>query len=285
MKKTGITTDCVCDLPEEYLKANDIYIVYFYITTATGKFRDGYEITSGNMLEYLENGGEKAETNAPEPEEYKTFFENALNRYDELIHIAISSRVSLSYQNATAALKLMGDNGRRVTVIDSAHLSTGMGHMVMRAVELRDHGETAGEIVKEVESMKNKVSTSFITKNADYLYRNGRASKKVQRLSAFLMLHPVLTLKNGRITLKTLQIGNYEKSVMNYIKSELKHDSKIDKKRLFITHAGCTLKMISQVKSEVEKLCKFDEVTVTKASATVSGNCGPETVGVLFVYK
>lgn len=285
MKKTGITTDCVCDLPEEYLKENDIDIVYFYITTATGKFRDGYEITSGNILEYLENGGEKAETTAPEPEEYKAFFENALNRYDELIHIAISSQVSLSCQNAAAALKLMGDNGKRVTIIDSAHLSTGMGHMVIRAVELRDYGETGSEIVKAVESMKNKVSTSFITKNADYLYRNGRTSKKVQRLSAFLMLHPVLTLKNGRITLKTLQIGNYEKSVMNYIKSELKHNSNIDKKRLFITHAGCTLKMISQIKSEAEKLCKFDEVTVTKTSATVSGNCGPETVGVLFVYK
>lgn len=285
MKKTGITTDCVCDLPEEYLKENDIDIVYFYITTATGKFRDGYEITSGNILEYLENGGEKAETTAPEPEEYKAFFENALNRYDELIHIAISSQVSLSCQNAASALKLMGDNGKRVTIIDSAHLSTGMGHMVIRAVELRDYGETGSEIVKAVESMKNKVSTSFITKNADYLYRNGRTSKKVQRLSAFLMLHPVLTLKNGRITLKTLQIGNYEKSVMNYIKSELKHNSNIDKKRLFITHAGCTLKMISQIKSEAEKLCKFDEVTVTKTSATVSGNCGPETVGVLFVYK
>lgn len=285
MKKTGITTDCVCDLPEEYLKANDIDIVYFYITTATGKFRDGYEITSGNILEYLESGGEKAETTAPEPEEYKTFFENALNRYDKLVHIAISSRVSLSCRNAAAALELMGGDGRRVTVIDSAHLSTGMGHMVMRAVELRDRGETVGEIVKEVESMKNKVSTSFITKNADYLYRNGRTSKKVQRLSTFLMLHPVLTLKNGRIVLKTVQIGNYEKSVMNYIKSELKHNNKIDKKRLFITHAGCTLKMISQVKSEAEKLCKFDEVTVTKTSATVSGNCGPETIGVLFVYK
>ena len=285
MKKTGITTDCVCDLPEEYIKANDIDIIYFYITTATGKFRDGYEITSGNILEYLENGGEKAETTAPESEEYKSFFENALNRYDELIHIAISSRVSLSYQNATAALKLMGDSGKRVTVIDSAHLSTGMGHMVMRAVELRDQGEDEDEIVKAVESMKHRVSTSFITKNADYLYRNGRTSKNVQRLSAFLMLHPVLTLKNGRITLKTLQIGNYEKSVMNYIKSELKHNSKIDKKRLFITHAGCTLKMISQIKSEAEKLCKFDEVTVTKASATVSGNCGSETIGVLFVYK
>lgn len=284
MKKTGIMTDCVCDLPEEYLKTNGIDIIYFYINTATGRFRDGYEITSGNILEYLENEGAKAATNAPEPEEYKEFFENALKQYDECIHISISTYASLSYQNAMAALELMGEKREKITVIDSKHLSTGMGHLVMKAVELRDAGKSTPEIVETVESMRSRISTTFITQNADYLYRNGRTSKNVKKLSAIFMLHPVLTLKNGRITLKTLKIGNYEKSVIRYIKSELRHNNSIDKRRLFITHAGCTVKMISRIREEVDRLCKFDEVTVTKASATVSSNCGPETIGVLFVY-
>ena len=55
--------------------------------------------------------------------------------------------------------------------------------------------------------------------------------------------------------------------------------------RLFITHADCSVRTISKIKAEVEKLCRFDEVMVTKASATVSSNCGPETVGVLFVRR
>ena len=285
MKKTGITTDCVCDLPEEYLKANCIDVIYFYITTATGMFKDGYEITSGNVLEYMENGGKKAETNAPAPREYKEFFEKALEQYDELVHITISSRVSRSCQNAMASLELMGENGKRVTVIDSSHLSTGMGYIVMKAAELRDSGKSVSEIAEAIEIMKRKISTTFIVKNADYLYRNGRASKNLKKMSALLRLRPVLTLKNGRIALKKFKIGNYERSVMRYIRGELKHSRRIDKRRLFITHAGCTVKTISQIKAETEKLCRFDEVTVTKASATVSSNCGPETVGVMFVYK
>lgn len=285
MEKIGITTDCVCDLPEEFLKTNGIDIVYFYITTATGRFRDGYEITSENILEYLESGGEKAATNAPEAEEYKVFFENALKKYDELIHISISSQVSFSKKNATAALQLMGDDGKRVTVVDSMHLSTGMGHMVIRAVELRNEGKSASEIAETIKGMRGKISTTFITKNADYLYRNGRVSTKVKKLSSLFMIHPVLTLKGGRMTLKKIQIGNYEKSMMKYIKSELRRSNRVDKRRLFITHAGCSVKTISQIKSEAEKLCRFDEVTVTQTSATVSSNCGPETVGVLFVYR
>ena len=59
MNSIGITTDCVCDLPDEYLKKRGVDVVYFYITTGTGRFKDGFEITSGNVLEYLENGGNK----------------------------------------------------------------------------------------------------------------------------------------------------------------------------------------------------------------------------------
>lgn len=285
MNKIGITTDCVCDLPEKYLKENNIEIVYFYITTATGRFRDGYEITSGNILEYLENGGEMSETNAPEPEEYKGFFERVLKNYDELIHISISSQTSMSYQNAAAARKLMGEDGKRVTVIDSGHLSTGMGHMVIKAVELKDSGKSVSEIAAAAKEMKSRISTTFITRNADYLYRNGRASKTVKKICSVFMLHPVLIMKNGKITLKTIRIGNYERAMMRYIKGELRHSNQIDQKRLFITHAGCMVKTISQIKAEVEKRCRFDEVTVTKASATISGNCGPESAGILFVYK
>lgn len=29
MRKIGITADCVCDLPDEYLAFNDIEVIYF----------------------------------------------------------------------------------------------------------------------------------------------------------------------------------------------------------------------------------------------------------------
>ena len=285
MTKTGITTDCVCDLPEEYLKANGIDVIYFYITTATGRFRDGCEISSPNILEYLEDGGEKAETSAPAPEEYREFFENALKKYGELVHISISSRISLSCQNARAALELMGEQGKRVMVVDSGHLSTGIGHMVIKAVELRDAGYPTKEIAAAAESMKSNISTSFIAKNADYLYRSGRVSKTVKKLCSALMLHPVLTMREGRIALKTVKVGSYDRALTSYVRGELRRSREIDKSRLFITHAGCPVKTVAQVKAETEKLCRFNEVTVTKASATISGNCGSGTIGVLFVYK
>lgn len=285
MKKIGITTDCVCDLPEEYFLLNDVGVVYFYITTSTGRFRDGYEINSENLIEYLENGGEKAETNAPEPSEYKTFFEEHLNKYDEVIHISISDKVSLSYKNAAEASKAINDNGKKVYVVDSEHLSTGIGHIVVNAVDMRDAGCTAQEIIEECESLKKRVSTSFISRNADYLYRNGRVSKAVRDICNTFSVHPILTMKNGKMILKGVQVGNYDNSVKRYIRQELRNAKGIDKRRIFITHTVRSVKRLSEAKAEVNRICNFEEILLTKASATISSNCGEGTLGVLFIRK
>ena len=285
MKRLAITTDCVCDLPEEYLTEHDVDLVYFYINTDTGRFQDGAGITSGNILEYLEEGGVKAETCAPRVEEYQRFFEEQLTRSEELLHISIGGRVGESCKNAMTARKLLGDDAARVTVIDSGHVSTGMGHMIVKAVELRDGGKSTAEIAAAIERMRSKVSTTFITRNANYLYRNGRVSARVRQLCGAFRLHPVIELRDGRMVLKAMRVGQYEKAMLRYVRDELKRGDRIDKRRLFITHAGCSVRTVSLIRAEVAKLCEFEEVVVTRQSATVSSNFGPETLGIIFVYK
>lgn len=171
------------------------------------------------------------------------------------------------------------------TDFNSGSISTGLGHMVLLAVTLRGNGKSAAEIIEACDFMRSKISSSFIVPNANYLQRMGYASRGIRDLCNLLKIHPVLCTKNGKLTVKTFLVGSYEKAVMRYIRGELKHSKKIDKRQLFITHAGCLGKTLAQVKAEVDNLCKFDRVTVTKASAVISSCCGPETVGVLFVYQ
>ena len=88
-------------------------------------------------------------------------------------------------------------------------------------------------------------------------------------------------MKDGFLGLKSVQIGNYEKSALRYVRKELKTPN-IRTDRIFITHAGCTARDI-KLKREVNRIMKFDSVIVTKASATISGNSGPRTFGLLYV--
>ena len=285
MNKIGISTDCMCDLPTDYVEENNIDVMQFYIHTATGRFWSEKEITSDNIVEYLEAGNVVLRFNVPEVEECKVYFEELLTRYDEVIHITASDKVGLSYPNAKAALELMGKNADRVILINSGGISTGLGHMVQLAVRLRDSERSVEEITKACNELRNKISNSFILPNADYLYRIGHVSLGLKNLCNFLGLHPIICTKDGKLAIKAFRIGNYNKAVKRYVHSEFKHSEKIAKRQLFITHAGCAAKMIAQVKAEVDGLCKFDRVTVTKTSAVISSCCGPEAVGVMFVYR
>ena len=285
MKKIGISTDCMCDLPSEYLAANGVDVMQFYIHTATGRFQNETEINSDNILEYLMAGNRILRSNVPEPEECRDYFEEILRHYDQVIHITTSEQIGLSHRNAKAALALMGENAKRVYLVNSGSISTGLGHMVLLAVDLRNKGRTVDEIVSACYALRSRISSSFIVPNADYLHTMGYASRGVKNICKLLKIHPVLCTRNGRLAVKTFYRGNYEKAVMRYIRKEFKNSGKISKKQLFITHAGCPSRILSQVKELTASLCQFDNVTVTKASAVISSCCGPETVGVLYVYQ
>lgn len=284
-QRTGIIAECVCDLPQEWIEEYGIDIVYFVIETDHGVFTDTDEITAGNIFEYVDNGGEKTISSAPSPEVYRRVFEKNLERYEELVLVAISDKVSASCANARTAIEEMGEAGKRVHVFDSEHLSTGLGHMVLRAAELARGGAGAEEIIKVLSGLRERVSSSFITQNANYLYRKGFVSRLVRDLSLSLSIHPVLALKNGHMKLQGVELGNYEKACRRYVRKALKKANGIDRTLGFLTHAACNVKTVEGIKKEIAKQCPFETLTVTKASATVSSNCGPNALGVLFVRK
>ncbi len=285
MARLCITTECVCDLPRELLDSFDIDIIYFHIYTESGCFKDTDEINAQNILEYMENGGTKSQSSAPSANEYKNFFQNKLKNYDEVIHIAISSGISESVRYASLAVAKMGFDGKKIHVFDSGHLSSGMGFMALKAAQMNREGKSTRQILEELTDMKEHVSTSFIVKNADYLYRNGKVGKQIRNLCSLFSLHPILYMKNGRLTMKGIRIGNYEKAGIRYVKKELSRTEQIDKTQLFITHASCSSKHLEQIEKTAAHCCSFDKITVNSASASVSSNCGPDTFGVLFVMK
>lgn len=282
MKKVIITTDCVCDMSEELLEQYDVRVIYFYITTEHGWFKDREEITSGNIVEYFERGGKEVQTKAPFPEEYEAFFERILEESQEIIHIAVTSTLSKSCENALVAAKKF--NGR-VYVVDSGHLSTGMAHLIIHAVKEANAGKTSEEIIAETEAMKKRVSTSFIAENANYLYRTDRVSKFIKNMCETFRIHPVLGMKNGVMSVKGIRIGAYEKAVVRYVRKEMRRLSRIDKERLFITHTKCSLRVLNAVKKQIGTQGGFRKIYDTEASATISSNCGANTIGVLYLRK
>ena len=280
-KKIHITTDCVCDLPKEFLEHYGISTMYCYVHTNKGRFCDINEITSDNLLEYLATEEGKAKSQTASVEEFETFFSDALSIGEQVIHITTAQKVGSGYKVAATAAQGFGN----VTIVDSGHLSSGLGLMVLRAAHLAKKGMSVEEIIKDLDLMKTRVSTSFIVPSTESLYRNGKISYNVKKICDVFNLHPIISLKKSRFALIGVKNGAMKKAYTEYIRENFKGKSNIDTSLLFITYAGCSSKQLREFKEEVLKYQKFERIIFQKASATITSNCGLGAMGVLYIKK
>ena len=280
-RKVLVTTDCVCDLPEEWLARFDVKSMYYYVYTKEGRFCDVSEISSDNLLKYLEKEGNTAHSSPAAVEEYESFFAEALRDAEKVVHISMASRSSEGYEKASMA----ADGFDNVTVVDSGHLSSGMGIMVMYAAKMAQDGHSVEEICNTLAELKEKISTTFIVATPDNLYRNGRMSKWVKDLCHAMNLHPVLQLAQSKIKLKGIVVGKQDRAYKKYIKEQLKDKRKIDTSILFLTYAGCSVKQLKEIQKEINRYANFEYIQLQKASATISSNCGIGAFGLLFMKE
>ncbi|MCR4798533.1 MAG: DegV family EDD domain-containing protein, partial [Lachnospiraceae bacterium] len=217
----------------------------------------------------------------PSVSEYESFFARNLTLANHVIHIAMSSKVGKGYERATEAARSF-DN---VTVIDSWHLSSGMGLLVLEAIRMADESRPYDEIIRTITDLRNKVRTSFIISDTEYLARAGRLSPTVNSIARALLFRPVLVLSGGRMGVGKVYFGAKEACADKYIHSALGLLSGIDKRKLFITYAGMSMEELRRVKDVVEKRVQFDEIIFQKASSAITANCGPGTFGLLYITK
>lgn len=276
-----ISTDSACDLPEYLVEKHRIAVIPYRVVTENGEFLDGLETETDGVLTYMGENGKYAYSEAPKASEYEEFFAEQLTKAQYIIHITLAKNVSKAYEDALEASKTF-DN---VLVVDSGHLSSGVGLMVLRAAQYAAQGMGPDTIIKELERMKAQVRTSFILTSTEYLARAGRISSKINTLCQAFMIHPVIVLKNSSMKVGSLRIGTRKDAWKRYVASVLSTARGIDNRLLFITYAGLTDEELKEIKEQVTKKISFEKIICQKASPAISVNCGPGCFGLLFVTK
>lgn len=276
-----VSTDSVCDLPKYLLDKYQIAVMPYRIVTEGGEFLDGVETETDGVLSYIEEAGRRVQSEPPEVADYEEFFAEKLTKAQCIIHIAMARHVSRGYENALEASKAF-DN---VFVVDSGHLSSGMGMMVLHAAEYVANGIDVDATVKELDRIKAQIRTSFIVSSTEYLAKSGRISAKINAFCQAFMIHPVIILKNSRMKIGALTIGTKNYAWKKYISATLNTVREIDKRTLFITYAGLTNKELQQIEQQVRRKTAFERIIYQKASPSISANCGPGTFGLIFVMR
>ncbi len=276
--KIGISCESTCDLPKKFIKENDIKILPLAINLSDKEYIDGETITSKEIFQKVDGGAPLPKTAARSVGDYVEFFNNIKKEYDIVLHIAFSSELSCSCQNAILASKEV----EGVHIIDSKNLSSGHGLVVMEAVKRVKNGKNVEDIIKEVEEIVPKVRASFVVNTMAYLNKGGRCSSLTRFAASLLKIKPSIKVVDGKMVVGKKYMGKLNDSIMKYMYDTLSENPNCKKDKIFITYSSCELIDVDKMKEKlVEK--GFENIYETNASCTISTHCGPNCVGILFI--
>lgn len=277
-----ITADSTCDLSSELVARYGVSIIPLYVNLDNKPLRDQIDVAPNDVFDYFDRTGKLCFTSACNIGEYVDVFTELRREYDAVIHISISSDLSSTHQNAVLAAQEV-DN---VYVFDSRNLSSGHGYLVIRACELAAEGSTAEQILDELKNTVEKMDTSFILDQLEYLHKGGRCSGVAALGANLLKLKPCIEVIGGKLQVGKKYRGSFDKCVDQYVRERLADADAIDTSRVFLTYAGVNENTV-QVARDAVRACIGDsaEIICSTAGCTISCHCGPGTLGIILVRK
>lgn len=281
MNNIIISSDSTCDLSPEVCESYNIPIIPLGVTLGDKTYFDGIDIHPDDIYAHHDKTGELPKTTAANVGDCIDFFKPFADEGKTVIHFALSSEFSSTYNNTCLA----ASEFENIYVVDSRNLSTGNGLLVLAAKEMAENGATAEEIVEKMTALTACVDASFVIDNLEYLHKGGRCSALAMLGANVLKLKPCIEVKNGKMGVGKKYRGKYSAVLKEYVAERLADIENIDLNRIFVTHAGVDEEIVNAVADQVKKTAPFKEVLITRAGCTISSHCGADTLGILFIRK
>lgn len=274
-----ITSDSASDL-NDLFKIRNIGEMPLYVMLGETQYLDDIDIKPSQIFEYYEKTKELPKTAARSIDDFYDFFKSYTDRNLSVVHIAISSQISATYEHALIAAQKL----KNVYVVDGRSLSSGTGLLALAAADLRDSGLDAPHIVETIEARKKEVQASFMINTLDFLYKGGRCSGLSAFFGKAFSIKPTLQLIDGNITVARKFMGKFDKNIIKYVDYTLERYDHPDMTRVFITHTHAEPAVVDAVRA---RLVEFgfapDKIIETIAGATITSHCGKSTLGILYI--
>ena len=280
-KPVVITADSTCDLSQELRERYQIHIIPLTILLGDESYLDGVEFSTEDIYARYRKDGSLPKTSAPSIQQFIDFFTPFLEQGFEVVHLDISSELSVSFNNARlAAMELEG-----VYPVDSRMLSTGMGLLCMEGAECRERGMSAAEIAEHLRGLTDKVDTSFVLDTLEFMWKGGRCSGVAALGANLLHLKPALEMHDGKLEVYKKYRGSIQTVYRRYLEERLQGKD-IRPEHIFVTDSGeIPDEVLQELMDMVRAAVPGAVVHSTKAGCTVTSHCGPKTMGVLFLRK
>ena len=274
-----IICDSASDITQEQAKEWDIIVLPMKILWSGEEYLDGVTLKTGEFFEKLIETDALPTTSQLSPFDYERAFSEAVENGDTVVCFTISSKLSGTYQSANIAKEEFGD---KVFVVDTLNAALGEQIIVKRAIELRNNGKTAKEIVDIINEEKKTVKVVALIDTLEYAKKGGRISATAAMAGTVLNIKPVVAIVDGVIEVlgKARGSKNGNNKLMELVQKE-----GIDfSKPLLLTYAGLNDDLLQKYIKDSSSLYegKTEELAITPMGSAIGTHVGPGAIGVAF---
>ncbi|MDO9556220.1 MAG: DegV family protein [Coriobacteriia bacterium] len=190
MKDVVIVTDSTSDLTPEICAEHDIAVVKLGFTMGDKSYLDG-DLTQEEFFVEMAKSRELPKTSQPSVGAFVEMYEQQLERAKTVVSVHISNKLSGTIESAREAARQFGE---RVKVVDTLNLSWGEGLQVIEAAREAARGASWQDVVKTVESVRERVQMIVGIDSLENLAKGGRIGKVSQFLGGILKLRILFTV-------------------------------------------------------------------------------------------
>ncbi len=275
-----IITDSSSDVSQERAKEWGITVIPLKIRFGEEEFEDGVTLSNREFYEKLVETDEIPKSSQIPPFEYESRFREAVEAGEEVVCLCLSSGVSGSFQSAQIAAEEFAGH---VHVVDTKQFCIALYLLVQRAVQERDAGKSASEIVEIIEKEREQVHLISLFNTLEYLKLGGRISGAAYVAGSMLSIKPVISIEDGIV--KILGKARGSKNGNNMLKEYVKECGGINfDKPLCLAYTGFSDETLQKYITDSKELYEGHEdmLPIVTVGATIGTYAGPGAIALAF---
>lgn len=287
MNKFILSCESTVDMPFSYVDGRNIPVIFYSYTVDGIDYIDDMLRDPEALPKFYKilNSGKLPTTTQLNTYQYTEFFDEQL-KLGDLLHIALGTGMTKSYQNAAAAAEELKAKypERKIIVIDSLCSSSGYGMLTDCAADMRDSGCSIEETAAWLLENRQKIHHQFYSTELKHYRRSGRMSGATAMIATVLGICPIMRLDDkGRIIAYSKARG--KQNALRTTLSEMEAHAVGGREysgKCFICHSNCPEEAARAREETLKHFQNIKEIRICDIGTSIASHCGPGTVAIFF---
>lgn len=277
-----IITDSAADFEPQELDNKNITCIPLTVSFGSEDYQENVNLDKTRFYELLASSGEFPKTAQASPQILMDLFESAQAAGEEAIYITLSSALSGTYQSAMVVKNMVGSENCHV--FDGKNGTGGQRMVVERAVQLRDAGLNAKQIIADLESFRDKIVLFACINTLENLYKGGRISQTAYAIGSLAQIKPIIQVDvEGRVIVPAKAMGM--RKGMDMLCKRLEAQPMDENHPLYVMYTSDRSVAETLAQRLEEAGYAIPSERIIQVGAAIGTHIGPSACGLVYVEK